>query len=151
VTLAAEALAKLAPAVERPGIHLGVAQTGDTGVWGTTRTLRGSRSSWKWSRLGCWCQVPARHHGKVRQRGCARRRSGEGRRRRHGAPRFEAPAAWGHSANVFVRLAVSMRAHGRGGSLLVVPAGTDRWRKSIVQPIRYSVAPPCADRRADAS
>jgi hypothetical protein len=45
---------------------------------------------------------------------------------------------------VFVRLAVSMRAHGRGGSLLVVPTGTDRWLKSIVQPIRYSVAPPFA-------
>jgi hypothetical protein len=46
---------------------------------------------------------------------------------------FEAPAAWSRSANLFVRLAVSMRAHGRGGSLLVVPAESERWRKSIVQ------------------
>jgi hypothetical protein len=37
-----------------------------------------------------------------------------------------------------------MRAHGRGGSLLVVPSGSERWRKSIVQPIRYSVSPPFA-------
>jgi hypothetical protein len=42
VALAAEALAKLAPAVERPGIHLGVAQYGAAlEVWGTTRTLPG--------------------------------------------------------------------------------------------------------------
>jgi hypothetical protein len=35
-----------------------------------------------------------------------------------------------------------MRAHGRGGALLVVPADSERWRQSIVQPIRYSVTPP---------
>jgi hypothetical protein len=34
-----------------------------------------------------------------------------------------------------------MRAHGHGGSLLVVPSGTMGWRDSIVQPIIYSVAP----------
>lgn len=55
---------------------------------------------------------------------------------------FDAPASWAGTVNVFVRLAVSMRAHGRGGALLVVPADSERWRQSIVQPIRYSVAPP---------
>jgi hypothetical protein len=40
-----------------------------------------------------------------------------------------------------VQLAVSMRAHGRGGSLLVVPAGTEAWRESIVQPMPYAVSP----------
>jgi hypothetical protein len=35
-----------------------------------------------------------------------------------------------------------MRAHGHGGSLLVVPTGTDKWRESIARPILYSVAPP---------
>jgi hypothetical protein len=34
-----------------------------------------------------------------------------------------------------------MRAHGHGGSLLVVPAGTEAWRESIVQPILYSITP----------
>jgi hypothetical protein len=42
---------------------------------------------------------------------------------------------------VLVQLAASMRAHGHGGSLLVVPAGTETWRESIVHPILYSVAP----------
>ena len=55
---------------------------------------------------------------------------------------FDSPASWGGTVNVFVRLAVSMRTHGRGGALLVVPADSDRWRRSIVQPIRYSVTPP---------
>lgn len=47
----------------------------------------------------------------------------------------------GNSVNVLVQLAASMRAHGHGGSLLVVPAGNESWRDSIVQPILYSVSP----------
>jgi hypothetical protein len=45
------------------------------------------------------------------------------------------------AANVLVQLAASMRAHGHGGSLLVVPGGGENWRESIVHPILYSVAP----------
>jgi hypothetical protein len=55
---------------------------------------------------------------------------------------FDSPASWFHSVNAMVQLAVSMRAHGHGGSLLVVPAGTDAWRESIMQPIPYAVSPP---------
>jgi hypothetical protein len=53
---------------------------------------------------------------------------------------FDSPSSWGQS--VLVQLAVSMRAHGRGGCVLVVPAGLDAWRESIVQPISYAAAPP---------
>jgi hypothetical protein len=50
------------------------------------------------------------------------------------------------SVNILIQLAVSMRAHGRGGSLLVVPAlvapaAANLWKESILQPIAYSVAP----------
>jgi hypothetical protein len=55
---------------------------------------------------------------------------------------FDSPASWIDSVNVLVQLAVSMRSHGRGGLLLVVPAGSDAWRQSIVEPVTYSVAPP---------
>jgi hypothetical protein len=55
---------------------------------------------------------------------------------------FESPASWAHSVNVLVQLAVSMRAHGRGGCLLVVPAGQEEWRESILQPMSYAVSPP---------
>src|SRR5262249_10937577 len=46
------------------------------------------------------------------------------------------------AASVLAQLSVSMRMHGRGGLLLVVPDRTDAWQESIVQPIRYSVSPP---------
>jgi len=55
---------------------------------------------------------------------------------------FESPATWGGSVNVLVQLAVSMRAHGRGGLLLMVPRGRDGWRDSIVHPILYTLDPP---------
>jgi hypothetical protein len=45
------------------------------------------------------------------------------------------------TVNVLLQLAVSIRAHGRGGTLLVVPVGSDAWTESILQPITYSIAP----------
>src|SRR6267142_1023210 len=40
LTLTPEALTRIAPAVERPGIHLGIWRNGDElYVWGTTRTI----------------------------------------------------------------------------------------------------------------
>ena len=46
------------------------------------------------------------------------------------------------TVNVLLQLAVSIRAHGRGGTLLVVPAGSEAWNESILRPITYSVVPP---------
>jgi hypothetical protein len=54
---------------------------------------------------------------------------------------FTSPSLRDEAANVLVQLAASMRAHEHGGSLLVVPGGTESWRESIVHPILYSVAP----------
>ena len=54
---------------------------------------------------------------------------------------FDAPAGGTRTVNVLVELAVSMRAHGRGGMMLMVPSGTDIWRESIVQPIPYAISP----------
>ena len=54
---------------------------------------------------------------------------------------FDSAASWVNSVNLLVQLAVSMRAHGRGGSLLVVPASGQVWLDSIVQPIHYAVTP----------
>jgi hypothetical protein len=58
---------------------------------------------------------------------------------------FTSPEEWSkdhNSVNILVQLAASMRAHGHGGSLLVVPAGDDGWRESIVHPIQYAISPP---------
>ena len=57
---------------------------------------------------------------------------------------FDSPESWSKridSVNVLVQLAVSMRAHGRGGLMLVVPAGDAGWPDSIVRPIPYAVVP----------
>jgi hypothetical protein len=43
--------------------------------------------------------------------------------------------------NVLVQIAASMRAHGRGGALLMVPSSSTTWLESIVHPVLYSVAP----------
>jgi hypothetical protein len=45
------------------------------------------------------------------------------------------------SSNILIQLAISMRAHGHGGSLLVVPSNSNEWRHSIVHPIAYEVSP----------
>ena len=42
-------------------------------------------------------------------------------------------------------MAISMRAHGRGGCLLVVPATGEAWRESVVQPVTYAAVPPFAE------
>jgi hypothetical protein len=55
--------------------------------------------------------------------------------------RLESQLATGSAVNVLLQLAVSIRSHGRGGSLLVVPAGSKAWTESILQPITYSVVP----------
>jgi hypothetical protein len=46
--------------------------------------------------------------------------------------------------NVFVQLALSMRSHGRGGALLIVPHGSSEWRDSISHPLPYSTSLPWA-------
>jgi hypothetical protein len=52
-----------------------------------------------------------------------------------------APSYWNDSVNVLIQLAVSMRAHGRGGTLLVVPNETKNWLQSIIKPIQYGIRP----------
>src|SRR5262245_48060734 len=55
---------------------------------------------------------------------------------------FETAILKDDGPNVQVQLALSMRRHGRGGILLVVPHGSATWRDSIVHPTRYAVQPP---------
>lgn len=54
---------------------------------------------------------------------------------------LEPPFATGSAVNVLLQLAVSLRAHGRGGMMVVVPAGSGAWKESVLQPITYSVVP----------
>src|SRR5438067_12633259 len=149
-------LVKMAPAVERAGIHLGVFHDGDTlSVWGTARTI---------PPLCLVVEVAApgllviKHHrgGDVGKFVNVAVLEGDQIKVVHeqasslpDCPPLltsllgsDSPASRSDSAKLLVQLAVSMRAHARGGILLIVPAGNDAWQDSIVRPIPYSVAPP---------
>lgn len=51
------------------------------------------------------------------------------------------PLHTGESINVLVELAASIRSHGRGALVLVVPPGSQKWRESVIHPITYPVIP----------
>ena len=149
LALSPRALTRVAPAVERPGIHLGVwREQGELRVWGTTRTIPTFSFVLEVAAPGL---LVVKHH------------------REEGAKFVNVAVLEGdqikvvdeqasnlpdcpdlvtsllgfdtQQTSVLVQIAVSMRAHGRGGALLVVPAGDESWLHSIVQPISYSVAP----------
>jgi hypothetical protein len=153
-------LTKIAPAVERPGIHLGVTHGADRlVVWGTTRAIPSLCLVVEVAAPGL---IVIKHHSSETAGKFVNVAVLEGDQvkiideRAAAIPDCpalltallgsESPAAWvssvRHSVNVLVQLAVSMRAHGRGGSLLVVPRQADEWRESIVLPIPYAVSPP---------
>jgi len=54
---------------------------------------------------------------------------------------FDSPGSNSSRVNVLVDLAVSMRAHNRGGIILMVPSVGDDWRQSIVHPVPYAIDP----------
>ena len=149
------ALTRVAPAVERAGIHLGVWREREgLRVWGTTRTI---------PRLCFVLEVAApgllviKHHrgeesGKFVNvavlEGDQIKIVDENASSLPDCPElltsllgFDSPGSWVDSVNLLVQLAVSMRAHGRGGLLLIVPSSSDSWRESIVRPIPYAVSP----------
>ncbi|HEV7902468.1 MAG TPA: hypothetical protein VGO96_01400 [Pyrinomonadaceae bacterium] len=148
-------LSRLAPAVERPGIHLGIWRDGhELCVWGTTRTIpkfcfvleviepgllvvkyRRGQDTGKFVNVvvlkGDQIKVLDEHGTRLTD--CPTPLSN--------LLTFGSYDSQVESVNVLVQLAASMRTHGRGGSLLVVPQGSEAWRESIVQPVSYSVAP----------
>lgn len=153
--LAPAPLSRLAPAVERPGVHLGVWREGEElSVWGTTHTIPRLCFVLEVIEPGLLVvkyrrgQDPAKFVNVAVLRGDEVKVVDEQGTSLPDCPEliesllgFGSPATPADSLNVLVQLAVSMRAHGRGGTLLVVPRGADAWRESIVQPVGYPVAP----------
>ncbi len=152
-------LARLGPAVERPGIHLGVWWIdGRLAVWGTTHAI---------PPLCLVIEVVA--PGLIVLKHRPRYDSGkfvnlaivegdtvkvidDGAQWMPECPALLSGLLGGHpdrsehdSAAPLVQLAVSMRSHRRGGTLLVVPAATDDWKASVVHPLTYAVTPPFRD------
>ena len=149
-------LTKLAPAVERPGIHLGVWGEGDeVHIWGATRMvpslgfvledIEPGLLVIKHRRIdgfGKFANVAVLKGEQVKivdERGASLPDCPDLLK---SLSSFTAPATWDDSVNVLVQLAASMRAHGHGGTLLIVPSGSEKWRESVLHPVTYSVAPP---------
>jgi hypothetical protein len=157
--ISATALARLAPAVERPGIHLGIWRDrgGEFKVWGTTRRLPPLCFVIEVIASGL---LVIKHRGESFGKfvnvavleGDQIKIVDESPARVPDCPGLvasllgvEVPGVLAESTHVLVQLAASMRAHGRGGALIVIPSSNTTWEESIVQPVLYSVAPPFAE------
>ena len=152
-------LTRVSPAVERPGIHLGVAYLdGELRVWGTARAIPMHCFVAEVVEPGLIVLKHRRGHEAAKfvnvavLEGDRIKVIDEQASTRPDCPSllstllgFESAEGWTGQVNVLVQLAVSMRAHRRGGLLIVVPPGTGSWRDSIVQPIAYDVRPPFSE------
>jgi hypothetical protein len=156
LSLAPQDLTKLAPAVERPGIHLGVwGERDELYVWGATRVIPSfcfvlenvepgllvikHRRSDDFGKFANVAVLKGDQVKVVDEQGTSLPDCPD---LLASLLSFTSPSSWNDSVNLLVQLAASMRAHGHGGSLLVVPAGTQRWAESMVHPILYSIVPP---------
>ena len=167
VALEPVALTRLAGAVERPGIHLGVwpgrpstrlIEAADLVVWGTTHTIPPFCFVVEVIAPGL---LVLKHRPRRESRKFVNVAVLEGDRIKIVDERastlpdcpalltsmigFDTALLNDDALNIQVQLALSMRRHGRGGILLVVPSGTDGWRESILHPIAYAVDPSFAE------
>jgi len=143
LTFSPNVLTKLGPGVERPGVHLGVWFDQDgLYIWGTAHKIPN------------YCFVKHRRSngfGKftniVVLTGDQIKVVDEDSRNLPDCPLLLTSllgftsASPDHSVNVLIQIATSMRAHKHGGSLLVVPSGSEAWRESIIHPMKYSIFP----------
>jgi len=152
LSLAPKDLTKLAAAVDRAGLHLGVwPQQDELRVWGITRSLPALCLVLEVILPGLLVvkQSPSEDSGKFINIAVL-----QGDEIKIIDPQaaispahssmltsLQSQFATGSAVNVLLQLAVSIRMHGRGGLLLVVPAASDAWTESILQPITYSVVP----------
>ncbi len=156
ISFAPDALAKLAPAVERPGVHLGVwRREGELQVWGTVTRIPKHCFVLEVTSPGLLVIKESRGEetGKfanvaVLEGDLIKVLSEDAMNLPDCMPMVRSMLGFGveeipsDDQNVLLQLAISMRLHGRGGSLLVVPGTAERWRDSIVPPIQYAVSPP---------
>ena len=153
--LSPHALTRVSPAVERPGIHLGVThEEGELRVWGTTRILPPFSFVLEVVTPGLLVIKHSREEGSGKFVNVAVIEGDQIKvidERAASLP--DCPALLmsllglephhepDDSVSVLIQIAASMRAHGRGGTLLVVPANSEVWRDSILRPITYAVQP----------
>jgi hypothetical protein len=152
--LTPERLARVSPAVARPGLHVAVWNVGDElHAWGTVRSIPLSCCVIEVVAPGLlvikhgpsdqsrkFVNVAVLENDQIKMvddrasaiAGCPPLVSSV--LGCDSAPRLD-------SVDVLQELAVSIREHRRGGTLLVVRGDSDLWRESIVHPINYAVRP----------
>ncbi|HEX2586666.1 MAG TPA: hypothetical protein VHL51_00245 [Gaiellales bacterium] len=154
--LTADPLVRLAPAVERPGIHLGVWRSaeGELRIWGAVRELPDFCLVTEVVEPGLLVlkyqrEKDQKYGNIVVLRGDQIRVVEEGDGVMPGGPAVlsallgaDGIVSWNDGGSLLTQLAVSMRGHGHGASLLVVPGGTDAWRESMERPTTYPIVPP---------
>lgn len=153
--LSAAALARLSPAVERPGIHLGVwPVSGKLHMWGTTRGVPAYSAVVEVSAPGVLVFKHRHVDDTVKYvnmavlDGDVVKVVDEDVAMPGNCPQlvsfllgYQSRTAQGGAGNLLVQLAVSMRAHRRGGILLIVQGDSD-WPSSMALPLSYGLAPP---------
>lgn len=149
-------LTKLAPGVERGGIHIGVWHDGyRLHIWGTTLNIPNYCFVVDVSEPGLLVIKHRRIYGFGKYTNVAVLKGDQIKIvEEKGASNPDCPpmllslldltahSYWNDSANILIQLAVSMRAHGRGGAVLVVPASSKTWQQSVIHPIGYTLDPP---------
>jgi hypothetical protein len=153
--LSAAALAHLAPAVERPGVHLGVWRDGaKLRMWGTTRGIPSLCVVIEVVTPGVLVFKHRHAHDTIKYVNMAvldgddLKIVDESVAAPSNCPQLisflrgaQSASLWRDSGSLVVQLAVSMRSHRRGGLLLIVPEES-QWMTSLAQPIAYAVHPP---------
>lgn len=153
--LNSKVLSKLGPGVERAGVHIGVWYDGsELYVWGTTMKLPNLCFVLDVSEPGLLVVKHRRASGLGKFANVAVLRGDQVKVVDESCGLLpDSPeiltsllgmnrdGLWNNPVNVLIQEAVSMRAHGHGGILLVTPYGNDRWKESIVHPLQYHVSP----------
>lgn len=148
-------LTKLAPGVERAGIHLGVWFSDDKlYIWGTTLKIPNFCFVLDVSEPGLLVIKHRRRYGFGKYTNVAILKGDEVKvvdefcATLPDCPpilqsllSYTVMLPWNDAINVLIQLAVSMRSHGHGGILLVVPSGNSAWQGSIIHPVKYAIAP----------
>jgi hypothetical protein len=147
-------LTKLAPAVESPGIHLGVwYENEELYVWGTTMAIPGICFVLEVIEPGLLVIKHSRTDGFGKFVNIAVLKGDEIKIvDEQNTGMKDCPALFDTIAgmatpfvdgtvNIMVELAASMRIHGRGGLVLIVPEHSDNWKESIIHPMNYPVVP----------
>lgn len=154
--LNANVLAKLAPGVERGGVHIGVWHDGHSlHIWGATLSIPNYCFVVDVPEPGLLVVKHRRIAGFGKYTNVAVLKGDQIKFVDDSAAQnpdcppvlmslldLTAQSFWNDSANILIQLAVSMRAHGRGGAVLMVPSVSNNWELSVIHPIGYKMDPP---------